>query len=64
MTLPANITRGYDDEGLEALDEACERGENAMPYIVAAMKADATMGEIMTGFEEQYGAYSEVIGLA
>ncbi|ELY75775.1 methylmalonyl-CoA mutase large subunit [Natrinema pellirubrum DSM 15624] len=64
MTLAANITSRYDDEDLEALDEACERGANAMPYIVDAVKADATLGEIMGVFEERYGAYSEEIGLA
>jgi methylmalonyl-CoA mutase N-terminal domain/subunit len=35
-----------------------------MPYIVDAVKAYATMGEIMAVFEDQYGAYSENIGLA
>ncbi|OLZ41650.1 methylmalonyl-CoA mutase [Natrinema saccharevitans] len=52
------------EDALEALDEACERGENTMPYIVDAVKAYATMGEIMAVFEERYGAYSEEIGLA
>jgi len=52
------------EDALEALRGACERGENTMPYIVDAVKAYATMGEIMTVFEEQYGAYSEEIGLA
>ena len=51
-------------DALEALREASERGENAMPYIVYAVKAYATMGEIMAVFEDQYGAYSENIGLA
>jgi len=35
-----------------------------MPYIVDAVKAYASMGEIMDTFEEQHGAYSEKIGLA
>ncbi len=52
------------EETLTALREAIDRGENTMPYIVDAVKAYATMGEIMQVFEEQYGAYSERIGLA
>ncbi|QSW98322.1 methylmalonyl-CoA mutase family protein [Haloterrigena alkaliphila] len=52
------------EDALEALREASERGENTIPYIVDAVKAYATMGEIMGVFEEQYGAYSEEIGLA
>ncbi|QLK25779.1 methylmalonyl-CoA mutase family protein [Natrinema zhouii] len=51
-------------DALEALRDASERGENAMPYIVDAVKAYATMGEIMGVFEAQHGAYSESLGLA
>ncbi|MDG5817224.1 methylmalonyl-CoA mutase family protein [Natronococcus sp. A-GB7] len=49
---------------LEALEGAIDRGENTMPYIVDAVKAYATMGEIMDVFEAEHGAYSEQIGLA
>jgi methylmalonyl-CoA mutase N-terminal domain/subunit len=49
---------------LDALDEAIESDENTMPYIVDAVKAYATMGEIMEVFEAQYGEYQEKIGLA
>ncbi|QRV15926.1 methylmalonyl-CoA mutase family protein [Haloterrigena salifodinae] len=52
------------EDALEDLREASERGENTIPYIVDAVKAYATMGEIMKVFEEQHGAYSEEIGLA
>lgn len=54
----------YDENDLEELRGATERGENTMPYIVDAVKAYATVGEIMQVFEDQYGAYSEQIGLA
>jgi len=64
----ARVKRERDDEEVEArlddLAEAIERDENVMPYIVDAVKAYATMGEIMETFEEQYGQYSEKIGLA
>jgi methylmalonyl-CoA mutase N-terminal domain/subunit len=56
-----------DDEveaALDALREASAEGENTMPYIVDAVKAYATMGEIMQVFEKQYGSYQEEIGLA
>ena len=49
---------------LDALAEAIETDENVMPYIVDAVKAYASMGEIMETFEEQHGTYSEKIGLA
>ena len=49
---------------LDALDEAIDDDENVMPYIVDAVKAYATMGEIMQVFESHYGQYQEKIGLA
>jgi methylmalonyl-CoA mutase N-terminal domain/subunit len=57
-----------DDDAVEAclddLQEAIESGENVMPYIVDAVKAYATMGEIMDVFEQKHGSYRETIGLA
>ncbi|MFC4544612.1 methylmalonyl-CoA mutase [Halosolutus amylolyticus] len=63
-----DVKADRDDDAVEdALDElqaAIDRGENTMPYIVDAVKAYATMGEIMQVFEDAHGAYSEEIGLA
>ncbi len=63
-----DVKADRDDDAVEAaLDElrdVIERGENTMPAIVDAVKAYATMGEIMQVFEEEHGAYSEEIGLA
>ncbi|WIV66155.1 methylmalonyl-CoA mutase family protein [Natrialbaceae archaeon AArc-T1-2] len=57
-----------DDDDVEAaLEDLCgaiDRDENTMPYVVDAVKAYATMGEIMGVFEAEYGAYSERIGIA
>ncbi|WP_017342813.1 methylmalonyl-CoA mutase [Halorubrum sp. T3] len=57
-----------DDEAVDAalgdLRDAVEAGENAMPEIVAAVKAYATMGEIMDVFEAEHGSYRERIGVA
>jgi len=35
-----------------------------MPPIIDAVKAYATMGEIMEVFEDHHGAYQEKVGLA
>jgi methylmalonyl-CoA mutase N-terminal domain/subunit len=55
---------GAVEETLDDLREAIEAGENVMPYIVDAVKAYATMGEIMDVFERKHGSYRETIGLA
>ena len=64
----AEVKEERDDEAVEAalaaLGEAITEDENVMPYIVDAVKAYATMGEIMNLFERQYGSYQESIGLA
>ena len=52
------------EECLEALREAARAGENTMPYIVDAVKAYATMGEIMEVFETEHGSYQETVGVA
>ncbi|WP_096393191.1 methylmalonyl-CoA mutase [Halorubrum trapanicum] len=57
-----------DDDAVEAalddLRDAVDAGENVMPAVVAAVKAYATMGEIMGVFEAEHGAYRERIGVA
>ncbi|TKX66287.1 methylmalonyl-CoA mutase [Halorubrum sp. GN12_10-3_MGM] len=52
------------ESALDDLRDAVEAGENAMSEIVAAVKAYATMGEIMAVFEEEHGTYRERIGVA
>jgi methylmalonyl-CoA mutase N-terminal domain/subunit len=56
-----------DDEAVETalsnLRDATVAGENTMPYIIDAVKAYATMGEIMEVFETEYGTYRETIGV-
>jgi methylmalonyl-CoA mutase N-terminal domain/subunit len=50
-----------DDRAVEsALDEvraAAEEGENVMPAIIEAVKAKATVQEVMNVFAEHYGSY-------
>ena len=64
----ASVKEERDDAAVEDalgdLREAIENDENVMPYIVTAVKAYATMGEIMDVFEAEYGEYREKIGLA
>ncbi|MFT4930330.1 MAG: methylmalonyl-CoA mutase N-terminal domain/subunit [Natronomonas sp.] len=52
------------DAALEAVSSAIANDENTMPYIVDAVKAYATMGEIMGVFEDHHGAYQETVGVA
>lgn len=64
----AEVKEERDDDAVEAalddLDGAIQNDENVMPYIVDAVKAYATMGEIMDVFEAEHGSYQEKIGLA
>ncbi|GAB7095024.1 methylmalonyl-CoA mutase family protein [Halolamina litorea] len=64
----AAVKAERDDDAVEAalddLREATENGENVMPHVVTAVKAYATMGEIMDVFEAEHGQYREKIGLA
>jgi methylmalonyl-CoA mutase N-terminal domain/subunit len=48
---------------VEALQEAASCGENVMPYLIEAVKAKATLGEICSALQEIYGAYREPVVL-
>ena len=64
----ASVKDERDDAEVEAslaeLAEAVEAGENTMPAIIRAVKAYATMGEVMGVFAEAHGRYRETVGLA
>ncbi|WP_132057614.1 methylmalonyl-CoA mutase family protein [Halorussus amylolyticus] len=64
----AEVKAERDDAAVEsALDDlrdAIESDENVMPSIVDAVKAYATMGEIMQVFEAEYGSYQETVSVA
>jgi len=47
------------ERALERLAAAAHKGENTMPYILEAVKAYASVGEIMEVFKKVYGAYRE-----
>ena len=46
-------------EALDGLRKACERGENRMPHILEAVKAYASLQEIMDVLRDVYGRYRE-----
>jgi len=46
-------------ESLDRLRNAAEGSENLMPYILEAVKAYATLGEIMDTFREVWGEFRE-----
>jgi methylmalonyl-CoA mutase N-terminal domain/subunit len=48
---------------VEALQEAASCGENVMPYLIEAVKAKATLGEICAALMEVLGTYREPVVL-
>ena len=48
---------------LEALQEAAAGDENLMPYLLEAVKAEATLGEICASLKEVFGTYKEPVVL-
>lgn len=59
-TLEATRSERDDEEAeakLEALREAAQGDENLMPYIIDAVKAYATVGEVCNVFREEFGEY-------
>jgi len=47
------------ERAINELRRAAEKGENLMPYILKAVKAYATLGEIMSTLKSVYGVYVE-----
>jgi len=60
-----SVKADRDDEAvaaaLDRLREATREGENVVEPTIAAVKTYATMGEIMSVFEEEYGSYRETV---
>jgi methylmalonyl-CoA mutase N-terminal domain/subunit len=48
---------------VEELQEAACCGENVMPYLIVAVKAKATLGEICSALKEVFGTYKEPVVL-
>jgi len=45
------------DQCLDALRAACHRDENVMPYVIEAVRAHATLGELQGVFREAFGLW-------
>ena len=48
-------------ESLKAVEEASRQGSNLMPYIVRAVEAHATVGEISDTMRKVFGEYKEAV---
>jgi methylmalonyl-CoA mutase N-terminal domain/subunit len=58
-TLRAERDNGRVGQALDRLRIACQGTENTMPYILEAVKAYATLGEITDVMREVFGEYRE-----
>jgi methylmalonyl-CoA mutase N-terminal domain/subunit len=62
----AAVKRNRDDGAVEAaidrVRQAVRADENTVPALIAAVKAEATMGELMDVFRAEYGTYQESTG--
>ena len=61
--LRARRDNGRAQAALDALRRAAEGTENTMPYIVDAVRAYASLGEIMDAFRSVFGTYQETAHL-
>ncbi len=61
----AAVKAGRDDDAVTAaladVEDAVDADENVLPAVVEAVKARATMGEIMDVFRAQFGEYRETL---
>jgi methylmalonyl-CoA mutase N-terminal domain/subunit len=51
------------DEALAALKKAAQTDDNVMPYLLRAVKAYTTLGEITRVFKDVFGEFKEPVGL-
>jgi len=63
VTLKEKRQNRIVEERLNALKKACEGTENVMPYILEAVKAYATLGEICGVMREVFGEYEQSVML-
>ncbi|GCF14750.1 methylmalonyl-CoA mutase [Haloarcula mannanilytica] len=63
-TVKADRDEAAVEAALDELQQVITDGGNVMPVIVDAVKAYATMGEIMAVFEAEYGSYQETATVA
>jgi methylmalonyl-CoA mutase N-terminal domain/subunit len=61
VALRANRSPEGARAAIDAVREACRSGENLMPPIIAAVKADITLGEICDVFRDVFGVYRDPV---
>lgn len=59
----AERDQGRTDEALIALADAAKGTENMMSYLINAVKAYATVGEIVATYKSVFGTYHEITGV-
>ena len=59
----ASRDQAATDAALAALKKACEGDENVMPYILAAVKTYATLGEVCGVMRQVFGEYQQTVNL-
>ena len=47
---------------LEKITNACKNSDNLMPFIIAAAKEHATIGEIIDAMKNEFGEWQETVG--
>jgi methylmalonyl-CoA mutase N-terminal domain/subunit len=57
--LRARRDQGRVDDALDRLKRAAEGAQNTMPYLLDAVRAYATLGEICDALREVFGGYTE-----
>ncbi|MFB6300080.1 MAG: methylmalonyl-CoA mutase [Halobacteriales archaeon] len=62
-TVKADRDEAAVEAALDRIQTAIDEDRNTIPAIIEAVKAYATMGEIMQVFEAEYGRYQETIGV-
>jgi methylmalonyl-CoA mutase N-terminal domain/subunit len=59
VTLREERDNGRVGQALDRLRIACQGTENTMPYILDAIRAYATLGEVIGVMKEIFGLYQE-----
>lgn len=62
-TVRSNRKEGEAQDCLDALRQAASGSDNLMPPILAAVRADSSLGEISSSLEQVFGKYTEKVVL-
>ena len=59
--LPVDCCLLYTSAAIRSVEDTARSGENLMPRILAAVEANATVGEISDAMRKVYGEYKEAV---